>query len=74
MSDPAWRARFLTAGLDADIDFHLGSGLPGDRTGVVRLYPAMPGLIVDELTVPELLAQDRFEALVDAMVTRLLRR
>ncbi|MER6630270.1 TetR family transcriptional regulator [Streptomyces sp. NPDC000987] len=66
-------ARFLTAELDANIDFHLGSGLPGDRTGVVTLYLAMLGLIVDELTVPELLAQDRIEALVDAMVTRLLR-
>ncbi|MGW2649338.1 TetR/AcrR family transcriptional regulator [Streptomyces sp. NPDC001393] len=64
--------RFLTAELDANIDFHLGHGLPGDRTGVVLVYLAMLGLIVDDLTVPELLAPHRPEALIDAMVTRLL--
>ncbi|MER6983890.1 TetR/AcrR family transcriptional regulator [Streptomyces carpinensis] len=64
--------RFLTAELDANIDFHLGSGLPGDRSGVVLLYLAMLGLIVDDLTVPELLTPHRLDALVDTMVTRLL--
>ncbi|KUN89756.1 TetR family transcriptional regulator [Streptomyces bungoensis] len=67
-------ARFLTAELDANIGFHLESGLPGDRTGAVLLYLAMLGLIVDDLTVPELLAPHRLDALVDAMVTRLLPR
>ncbi|MCC5480845.1 TetR/AcrR family transcriptional regulator [Streptomyces barringtoniae] len=65
-------ARFLTAELDANIDFHLGRGLPGDRTGVVLLYLAMLGLIVDDLTVPELLTPHRLDTLIDAMVTRLL--
>ncbi|MFF4651966.1 TetR/AcrR family transcriptional regulator [Streptomyces sp. NPDC001380] len=65
-------ARFLTAELDANIDFHLGFGLPGDRTGVVLLYLAMLGLVVDDLTVPELLAPHRLDALVDAAVARLL--
>ncbi|MFD8395906.1 TetR/AcrR family transcriptional regulator [Streptomyces sp. NPDC059680] len=64
-------ARFLTAELDANIDFHLGRGLPGDRTGVVLLYLAMLGLIVDDLTVPELLTPHRLDTLIDAMVTRL---
>lgn len=45
-----------------------GNGLPGDRTGVVLLYLAMLGLIVDDLTVPHLLAPHR----LDAMATRLL--
>lgn len=65
-------ARFLGAELDANIGFHLDRGLPGDRTGVVLLYLAVLGLIVDDLTVPELLAPHRLDALVDAMVTRLL--
>ncbi|MFD1659033.1 hypothetical protein ACFSL4_12650 [Streptomyces caeni] len=58
--------------LDADIDFHLGCGLPGGRTGAVLPCPAMPGLIADDLTVPELLAPHRLDAPVGAMVTRLL--
>ncbi|MEU2923678.1 TetR family transcriptional regulator [Streptomyces sp. NPDC007251] len=65
-------ARFFTAELDANIDFHLGHGLPGDRTGVVVLYLAMLGLIVDDLTVPALLAPHQLDALIDTMVTRLL--
>ncbi|MGK4580198.1 TetR/AcrR family transcriptional regulator [Kitasatospora sp. HPMI-4] len=65
-------ARFFTAELDAGIDFHLGSALPGDRTGVVLLYLAMLGLVVDDLTVPELLTPHRPDTLIDAMVTRLL--
>ncbi|MER6570288.1 TetR family transcriptional regulator [Streptomyces sp. NPDC001093] len=64
--------RFLTAELDTNIDFHLGRGLPGDRTGVVLLYLAMLGLIVDDLTVPELLTAHRLDTLIDTMVTRLL--
>ncbi|MFF4762095.1 TetR/AcrR family transcriptional regulator [Streptomyces sp. NPDC001292] len=63
---------FFTAELDANIDFHLGGGLPGDRTGVVVLYLAMLGLIVEDLTVPELLAPHRLDALIDVMVKRLL--
>ncbi|MGW7823495.1 TetR/AcrR family transcriptional regulator [Streptomyces puniciscabiei] len=66
--------RFLTAELHAITDFHLGRGLPGDRTGVILLYLAMLGLIVDDLTVPELLAPHRLDTLIDAMVTRLLPR
>ncbi|MFI1075595.1 TetR/AcrR family transcriptional regulator [Streptomyces puniciscabiei] len=66
--------RFLTAELDANTDFHLGRGLPGDHTGVILLYLAMLGLIVDDLTVPELLAPHRLDALIDALVRRLLPR
>jgi AcrR family transcriptional regulator len=64
--------QFSVAELDANIDFHLGNGLPGDRTGVVLLYLAMLGLIVDDLTVPDLLTPHRLDALIDAMATRLL--
>ncbi|WP_156726259.1 TetR/AcrR family transcriptional regulator [Streptomyces apocyni] len=64
--------RFFSGQLEANIDFHLGAGLPGDRTGVVLLYLAMLGVIVDDLTVPELLTPHRIDVLIDAMVTRLL--
>jgi AcrR family transcriptional regulator len=65
-------ARFSMAELDANVGFHLAAGLPGDRTAVVLLYLAMLGLIIDDLTVPELLAPHRLDVLIDAMVTRLL--
>jgi AcrR family transcriptional regulator len=64
--------QFSVAELDANIGFHLDNGLPGDRTGVVLLYLAMLGLIVDDLTVPDLLTPHRLDALIDAMATRLL--
>jgi AcrR family transcriptional regulator len=64
--------QFSVAELDANIGFHLGNGLPGDRTGVVLLYLAMLGLIVDDLTVPDLLTPHGLDALIDAMATRLL--
>jgi Tetracyclin repressor-like, C-terminal domain len=64
--------RFSIAELDANIGFHLGNGPPGDRTGVVLRYLAMLGLIVDDLTVPDLLTPHRLDALIDAMATRLL--
>ncbi|GAA3062583.1 TetR/AcrR family transcriptional regulator [Pseudonocardia yunnanensis] len=63
---------FSIAELDANIGFHLDNGLPGDRTGVVLLYLAMLGLIVDDLTVPDLLTPHGLDALIDAMATRLL--
>jgi AcrR family transcriptional regulator len=65
-------ARFFTAELDANIEFHLGHDLPGDRAGVLVLYLAMLGLIVDDLTAPEVLRPHRLDALIDTMVTRLL--
>lgn len=65
-------ARFFTAELDANIGFHLEQGLPGDRTGVVVLYLAMLGLLIDDLTVPEILMPHRLETLIDVMATRLL--
>jgi hypothetical protein len=64
--------RFFVAELDSNIGFHLGAGLPGDRTGVVLHYLAMLGLIVNDLTVPDLLAPHGLDALIDAMVTRRL--
>jgi DNA-binding transcriptional regulator YbjK len=58
--------------LEANIEFHLGAGLPGDRMSVVVLYVAMLGMIVDDLTVPGVLSPYGAETLVDEVVARIL--
>ncbi|MEC4570798.1 TetR/AcrR family transcriptional regulator [Streptomyces virginiae] len=65
-------AAFQGAELEANIDWHLKAGLPGDRQGVTLLYLAMLGLIVDDLTVPALLEAHPVEGLIETMVERLL--
>lgn len=63
---------FQGAELEANIAWHMEAGLPGDRQGVVLLYLAMLGLIVDDLTAPGLLDPYPVEGLIDVMVERLL--
>ncbi|MER6302592.1 TetR family transcriptional regulator [Kitasatospora sp. NPDC001539] len=58
--------------LEANIAYHLGEGLPGDRRTVVVLYLAMTGLIVEHLTLPEVLGADGLPALIDAAVERIV--
>jgi AcrR family transcriptional regulator len=58
--------------LEANVEFHLGAGLPGDRTSVVVLYLAMLGMILDDLTVPGVLSPYGPDALVDEVVARIL--
>ncbi|MGA4838403.1 TetR/AcrR family transcriptional regulator [Streptomyces sp. G45] len=65
--------RFMSDQLDANITFHLDAGLPGDRTGVVLLYLAMLGLIVDDLTVPDLLTPYSVDKLIEELTGRVLR-
>jgi AcrR family transcriptional regulator len=64
--------RLFSAELDDNIRFHLDAGLPGDRDAVVLLYLAMSGLIVDDLTVPGLLAPYPLDGLIGGMVARIL--
>ncbi len=64
--------RRFTTMLDDNIDWHLDAGLPGDRATVLLLYLAMLGLIVDDLTVPELLAPHSPGALIESLVARTL--
>ncbi|WP_030681573.1 TetR/AcrR family transcriptional regulator [Streptomyces sp. NRRL B-1347] len=66
-------SRFMAEQLEGNISFHLDAGLPGDRTGVVLLYLAMLGLIVDDLTVPELLTPFSIDKLIEELPRRLLR-
>ncbi|QDQ14865.1 TetR/AcrR family transcriptional regulator [Streptomyces spectabilis] len=65
--------RFMAQQLEANVGFHLDAGLPGDRTGVVLLYLAMLGLIVDDLTVPDLLTPYSVDKLIEELPQRLLR-
>ncbi|MFE9559885.1 TetR/AcrR family transcriptional regulator [Streptomyces sp. NPDC006487] len=68
-------AGFQGAELEGNIAWHLEAGLPGDRQGVVLIYLAMLGLIVDDLTVPGLLdpqSPHGVEGLIGTMVERLL--
>ncbi|MEJ8645792.1 hypothetical protein WKI68_40440 [Streptomyces sp. MS1.HAVA.3] len=58
--------------MEANVAWHLESGLPGDRQGVVLLYLAMLGLIVDDLTAPATPAAHPVEGLIETMVERLL--
>ncbi|MFI9588193.1 TetR/AcrR family transcriptional regulator [Streptomyces sp. NPDC052236] len=64
--------RTFSAILEDNIGWHLDAGLPGDRTTVVLLYLAMLGLIVDDLTVPELLSPHPFDDLLTELVARTL--
>jgi len=58
--------------LEANVEFHVGAGLPGDRTSVVVLYLAMLGMILDDLTVPDVLSPYGPDALIDEVVARIL--
>ncbi|MFF4318939.1 TetR/AcrR family transcriptional regulator [Streptomyces sp. NPDC001568] len=58
--------------LAANVTWHLDAGLPGDREGVVLLYLAMLGLIVDDLTAPTMLDEAETDRLLEVMVERLL--
>ncbi|GAA1911689.1 hypothetical protein GCM10009716_22060 [Streptomyces sodiiphilus] len=60
------------AGLGRNIRFHLDAGLPGGTMSVLLLYLAMRGLIVDDLTVPEVLARYPLDDLIGELVRRVL--
>jgi DNA-binding transcriptional regulator YbjK len=58
--------------LDFNVGYHLKAGLPGDATTVVLLYLALNWLIVERLTLPDLLSEEQRRDLVTALVDRLL--
>ncbi|MFB6581015.1 TetR/AcrR family transcriptional regulator [Streptomyces sp. NPDC056402] len=65
-------ASFQGLELEANIRWHLDAALPGDRQGVVLMYLAMLGLIVDDLTAPAMLEAHPAHGLIRTMVERLL--
>lgn len=62
----------FSANLQDSIRFHLDAELPGDQTTVLVLYLAMSGLLVDDLTVPEVLTPFPREELIADLVERIL--
>ncbi|MFC8914751.1 TetR/AcrR family transcriptional regulator [Streptomyces sp. NPDC047821] len=63
--------KILRTELENNIRFHLEAGLPGDRVAVTLLYLAMYGMLVDDLTAPDVLAGSAGE-LTDELCRRLL--
>ena len=62
--------RTISENLEQNVRFHLDAGLPGDRTTVVSLYLAMSGLMVERLTLPEVLPEDQLAEVITALVER----
>ncbi|MEV0705605.1 TetR family transcriptional regulator [Saccharopolyspora sp. NPDC050389] len=62
----------LRTNLNTNIAGRRESGLPGDDTTTVLLYYAMTGVILEHLTVPEVLAQFDVDDLIAAFVNRSL--
>ncbi|MCE7000508.1 TetR family transcriptional regulator [Saccharothrix sp. S26] len=60
----------ISENLEQNVRFHLDAGLPGDRTTVVSLYLAMSGLMVERLTLPEVLPEDQMAEVITALVDR----
>ncbi|MBL1107774.1 TetR family transcriptional regulator [Streptomyces sp. 5-8] len=62
----------LTERVRADLAYHEAAGLPGDATAVKLLYLALNWLIVEQLTLPEVLTEEERDALVTAAVERIV--
>ncbi|WP_116245408.1 TetR/AcrR family transcriptional regulator [Nocardiopsis sp. FIRDI 009] len=62
----------VRADLDANIDFHVRSGFPGGGTSVTLLHLALNWLILERLTLPDVIPRERARALVDAAVERVV--
>lgn len=60
--------RTIRRTLEENVRRHLEGDFPGDRNTVVTLYLAMTGLLVEHLTLPDVLIDDGPESLVDRMV------
>ncbi|CAM5543323.1 TetR family transcriptional regulator OS=Streptomyces alboniger OX=132473 GN=CP975_06855 PE=4 SV=1 [Streptomyces alboniger] len=58
--------------LAANVAYHEASGLPGDATAVKLLYLAFNWLIVEQLTLPDVLTEAERERLVTAAVERVV--
>jgi DNA-binding transcriptional regulator YbjK len=61
----------VRADLGANVAYHEESGLPGDATAVQLLYLTLNWLIVEQLTLPDVLSEAERERLVTVAVERL---
>ncbi|WP_067794049.1 TetR/AcrR family transcriptional regulator [Actinomadura formosensis] len=64
----------VRADIDANIAYHLDSGLPGDATSVRLLYLALNWLIVEHLTLPGVFSDEEVQDLVAIAVERAVPR
>ncbi|MFK4069022.1 TetR/AcrR family transcriptional regulator [Streptomyces sp. NPDC029674] len=62
----------VRADLEANLAYHEASGLPGDATAVKLLYMAFNWLIVEQLTLPDVLSEAERDELVAAAVERIV--
>jgi DNA-binding transcriptional regulator YbjK len=62
----------LQEDLDANSTFREDGTRPGDATTAMLVYLALNWLVVERLTLPELITEDQAAALVTALVERLL--
>lgn len=51
---------------------HVDGGFPGDRSTVLVLYLAMTGLLLEHLTMPELLGAEEVQRVIDQIVTAIV--
>ncbi|MFG2606931.1 TetR/AcrR family transcriptional regulator [Streptomyces sp. NPDC048514] len=62
----------VRADLDANVAYHEASGLPGDAMAVKLLYLTLNWLIVEQLTLPDVLTEAERDELVAAAVERIV--
>ncbi|MFI9007322.1 TetR/AcrR family transcriptional regulator [Actinosynnema sp. NPDC053489] len=62
--------RTISESLERNVRFHLDAGLPGDRTTAVSLYLALSGLVVERLTLPDVLPEAEVAEVIKALVER----
>ncbi|MFB7503718.1 TetR/AcrR family transcriptional regulator [Streptomyces broussonetiae] len=62
----------VRADLAANVAYHESSGLPGDATAVKLLYLSLNWLILEQLTLPDVLSETERDELVRAAVERLV--
>lgn len=62
----------IKANLEFNVSYHRDSGLPGDESTVVFLHLAMSGLIVEHLTLPDVMPTAEIGSLIETLVDRLI--
>lgn len=65
-------AKTLGASLALDLEFHTQAGLPGGQLEVVLLHLALEGLILNIITLPEVLNIQDQDAVIETLVLRLV--
>ncbi|RXZ50207.1 TetR/AcrR family transcriptional regulator [Agromyces binzhouensis] len=64
--------RHFAGNLASATSDHVDGGFPGDEATVLVLYLAMNGLLLEHLTMPELLGEEEVQRVVDQVVTAIV--